>query len=566
MKYIYSTLAGLMVAFALTAQNKSIRTGIDKDIQVPGTEKMSPNFQLPEHMVKRTPVVKTIDGQIQNLKSFQKKSTVLTTAADTVMFMRPAGYFLAGVSRNYYYYDYYFLLGPAYTDVTWRNLSTDGITSYNWTLPDPEATTVDEYGYIISTVSKSEKNPVLNYPFDIYMSTPQLNASDGSGNSYSFHYGGMDSVILFNGAYYNDYWLPTGYGACNYDHHLGMSIFDSSDANDIYAISNYFEKPSQKYLLDTLWIGAYTCNAPAGTEFELTIYKIDDEGYFSDTLGTSTITIEDVEGPLYDGHYCNLLFSEYDVYNEDLGFNISKDYLEIEDAIFVELKGFDATGVELQLLLQYDESPVQENNAYVLFNDEESSIGWFGYNTSFFFNLNASFSYMFADDYEFQAPKNSSSKTFTIKSGYPVTEIELDGTLPEWISVNKAYNSDKDELYLTLSVTNLPDGTTNRTEDLVFYVNETYVSITVNQDDANTGIKSNSSENIKVIKNGDMLSLSYPSNYKNLTLYNVSGKFYGSYDLPSNGSYSFIPKVQNNEIYLLIFSGNEINTPVKIMY
>ncbi len=567
MKQIYALMVAFAIVFSVSAQNKDIKTKIRSEQQSPLPENMKPQLSIQKELLGVPAEFKLSSTGFQPKANISLKNMVEVNGTDTSLFTTPAGFFRAGYSLEFYAYDFYFLLGPAYADVSWRNLSTDGITMFNYTLPDPNQTTYDEYSYVSSTITSTDENPTMSYPFDAYYSNPVLEGTNEGFETTSYAYGGEDSVVLFTGAHFSDYWLVAGFPACNYEIQKSYSYFDASVSSDIYAIAEYVEKPAQKYLLDSLWFSAYLCTAKTGTEFECVIYSIDDEGYIADTLATSTIGIEDLYGPLYQTYYYHLIFSEFDVYNDELGFDVTQDYLEIEDAVFVELKGVNQSGVTYYGLMQYNEHESGINNAYVLFDEDDPSFGWWGINTSNLLNLNLSFSFLYADDYEFAAEAAASSKTFTLRSGYPVDEVALDGTLPDWLSVEKSYNADGDELYLTFTTSDLPDGTSERSEVLTYYVNETYAEFTITQSITNGVAMNPESDVISVVKQQGALAVEYPSAYNTLNVFDLSGRVCGTYALPTNGSYTFTPELKaKSGVYILMFSGNGKNKTVKINY
>lgn len=572
MKQIYAFLAALMITCTLWAQDSNTATRINSEVKTMPIEGLRSALNSQKMVPQKMSVKESPSGKIQSASTFSIKEAIAATSTDTALFAPPAGHFMPGVTLEYGYTSYYYLLGPAYTDVTWRNLSSDGISTFNWTLPDPDGSTLDDYGEVTNTLTSTDENPTYNYPFMSYFSQPSLTGTNAGSETFSYAYGGEDSVIICNGAYYS-YWLGSGMPACNYEVNKGFSYYNASGDDGVYAIMNYFEKPTQKYLVDSVWYSIYVSSASTSTPFELLIYTVGEDGYFGDTIATSTITFADVDGPYATGsngtgYYYNFIFSEFDVYNEELGFNVTTDYLEIEDAVFMEIKGFDADNVDFMPFLQNNPFEVGTNKAYILVDEEDPSVGWFGFNTSFLVNLDLSYTYMLTDDNEFNAGQSASSKTFTIRSGYPVNEIELDGTLPDWIKMAKSYNSTEDELYLTLTVGDLPEGTTERSEELTFYVNESYTEIVVNQSESNeTGIKNNDEENISVVKNREMLDISYPANYSDLAIYDLSGRIYENYTLPTSGSLSINPQLcLNKSVYILVFSGNGKTCAVKMLY
>ena len=507
-------------------------------------------------------------------------STKNTTSLDSVLFMRPQGYFFSSLMADYSSYYYYFIFGPAFTSSYWRNLSGDAI-SYNWTLPDPDGEIDDSYGYVLSTVNSTDSYPEAYYPYTSFYSNPSLTASDGK-YTLSYTLGGADSTIIFTGGS-SLYSLETG--VCNYDYHKNMYayyyddgefLFGSSTADDaVDAVANFFEKPAHTYVLDSIWINAPYCTAPAGTEFKLIIHKIDEEGYLTDTIATATTTIEDVLGPYNTTNnlYYTLVFSDFTVYDDELGFDVTQDYLEIDDAILMELNGFNNNdNITFSVLAQqFNTSPVNENNAYIFVTEnDERYITSYNDNTSLSFNLGLIYSYLFADSDTFQVSSDGGSKTFDVTTYFnPDHAMWTEEEIPDWLDFSYDFDEDTWKMKLQITADALPEGTTERQDSVTiatygskftFYVYQNDVDDGSDEDDGDSTSSLNTTlkNNFYLINQNGEIYASYPQEYNELTMFDITGRIVEKHTLPTTGNYSFIPSVTSyGTIYLFRLTGKD---------
>ena len=531
-------------------------------IQQVNTRQLHTNGLKQIHKVDKIPVNSLAAG----LKSIN--------TVDSVVFMRPSGYFFPSFTTDYNYMDYYFLFGPAYTKSNWRNFS-DNASSYLWTLPDPDGEE-DEYFNVNATITSTEKEPEVSYPNAVFYSTPSLTASDNS-NSLTYNWGGVDSTYVLAGGSIESL-METG--VCNYDYHQNMYayyfeegdyLFGSGPDSIVDAIANYFEKPDHKYVLDSLWINATYCTAPAGTEFEIIIHRVDDNGDLADTIATASTTIENVLGPFGNSNtYYTLVFSAFDVFDEELGFEVTQDYLEIEDGIVVELKGFNnVNGIDFSVMEQeIGTSPVNESNAYLYYIvNGVRNFGSYNFgSTSLSFNLGIIYSYLFADDSEFAVPETGGSKTFDVTCYYSPESIWLEEELPEWLSLDYTFDETTWENLMTLTAEALPSDVNGRSATINIGTYGSNFSIKVTQGEP-SGILDDNIAKTNVINREGILSLTYPSVYNSLVMYNLSGQIIGRYNLPETGYFSFKPLVSNNALYILKLSGESNYTEtIKVAY
>lgn len=483
---------------------------------------------------------------------------------DSVVFMRPQGYFWAGMTTDFgYYYDYY-LLGPAYSSSNWRNYS-GGATSYLWTLPDPNGP-FDEYSISLATLTSTEENPEAYYPDAIFFCTPSLTATDGT-NTMTYSLGGVDSTYVFAGRNFGDLEV----GACNYDCHQNMYayyfeegdyLFGSSLDGSIDAVANYFEKPTHEYILDSLWINATYCTLPAGTELQLIIHKLDDEGKLSDTIASATAKANNILGPFgSENTYYTIVFSEFSVFDTDLGFEVTQDYIEISDEILIELKGFNVEGAEFSVMAQeFDTSPVNENNAFVFYY-EDGVRDWEGYegSTSLAFNLGIFYSYLLADDNTYIASVGGDSKVFNITSMYSPEDIWFENELPDWLSYDFTFDEVTWDITLTFTAEALPSGVKGRGTTALLKTYGASFPISVTQGDY-TSINGREIMKTRVFADNGAINLTYAKEYNNVSVYSTSGQLIGRYSLPSSGSFSFVPTVKQKGLYLLKLNGENNRT------
>lgn len=501
-------------------------------------------------------------------KGIVRKST---TADIEAGFKLPEATFFVGLTGDFSYYYYTFLLGPAYYDVTWRNTSDEG--SYSWSIPDPDGTQ-DSYGYVISNTTSTDQNPVLNYPYGIYISNPSLTVTTADGFS-NYTFGPEDSTYFLMGGntsllYY------TGVG--NYNPNGDLYYTDIKDDDfGVYAMANFFEKPAHKYILDSLYISARDVDFPAGTELTVIIHQMVETTQasstvyiFGDTLATSTVSVDDLIGPSYNDILYSIPFEEFSVYDEELGYNVDEDYIDIDDAILIELKGFYGVDGTLTSYAEFtDEDSGSENNAYLLYTDENDELAlasFSGYNASFCVNLGIIYSYLTSDDTVFNAPIAGGSKTFDLNSYYSPDAFWLDEDLPSWLTLESSFDEETWEISLTFTATALPDGTADRSTEVTVYSYGAELTFFIDQKEGNS-ISINNQKEVSVFNNNGQFEVSYPDKAQQLDVYSITGQLIGKYNLPSGGKTTIVPQNMTNGVYLMVVTGaNNYKETVKVVY
>jgi|GEM_PF-2375009 len=514
-------------------------------------------------------------------------------ALDSVEFMRPEGYFYAGLTPNFRYFLFYFLYGPAYSAGNWRNLS-GGATSYDWTLPDPDGEVDAFQGAVLSTIQSTQTNPVAYYPFNIYYSNPSLTASDGT-TSEEFILGSIDSTLIIAGGSSMSF-PETGVG--NYDVHKNLFayhfedeedfLFGSSNvSNEVDAVANFFEKPTHTYVLDSIWINATYCTAPPGTDFNLVIHRVDEEGNLTDTIATSSIDIEDVlitifENENGDDTLYTLLAGQFQVFDPDLGFEITRDYLEISDAIVIELNGFNNNdAITFSVMAQeFGTTPIEENNAYVFyFEDDERYFGSYNFaNTSLAFNLGIIYSYLFADDNSFHVSADGGGKIFDVTTYYYPDDNTLwtEEEIPSWLSLIYVFDETDWTMRMKISAEALPSGTSERRDSITIATYGSKFTIYIHQselyDDSDedniTNVDNTGESPISLVNRNGEIQITYPAKYTQLMMVDLSGRIVEKHSLPISGTFEFIPSAKlKGKMYLLELSGKSVEPKtLKMVY
>lgn len=476
------------------------------------------------------------------------------------MYARPQGYFFLGLTTDFRNSQSTYLLGPAYEKAIWNNYSNLDSQSFLWTFADP---IIDK-----ATVTSTEIHPEVFYKPDGY-AIPTLKAIGGAKDS-TYSWGELGKSYFVTGDTSN----PLGAG--NYDLTLGIDDFQDSQAPGSYffgtradstidAIANYFEKPVHRYILDSLWVSLGEFSAPTGTEFKLIIRRVNDQGYLADTIATSVCTTADVVN--IDKGYNTMLFKGFTNVDSITGLEVINDYLEINDAILVELTGFNKKGITLSAFAQSGDSPTGESNAYVYYNSKDSlgkvtrklynAANYIERYTSFLFNLAASYSYLQPDDSIFVAPISGGSKTFKVDAPYSPDNWWLEADLPAWISSDSTFNATTGEITYILKAAALPSEIKGRAAIVKVFTYGADMTINVTQGDY-TGLASTKTSNTKVINNGASFELSYSNDYKSVSIYNLAGQMINKFNLSASGRTS-IPAT-NFAKGVIVFKFNGKNT------
>jgi hypothetical protein len=497
-----------------------------------------------------------IDGDSMGLDEISVRQLI-----PAAFYSRPKGYFFLGLTTDFSNAKSDLMLGNAYETATWLNYSNAESKSFVWNFQDPKTS---------SNFVSTDLDAVVTYPVGQYK-VPTLVATAGTRDS-SYTWG-----TSVDGAYFATGGSGFGLGAGNYDLNeyiydypadtLGNNyLFGNSADNTIDALANYFEKPTHRYLLDSVWISLSKFSAPAGTEFKLIIHRVTDEG-LGDTIATAVCKAEDVM--TLDTDYHTMLFKGFTSLDSITGLVVKNDYLEINDAILVELTGFNKKGVKLAAYAQGYDSPIGESNAYIFYNSKDSTgavsrliynaSDYIGAYTSLLFNLGATYSYIQPNENTFVAPKVGGSKTFNVDAYYSPNEWWLEADLPNWLTSEQTFNETTFAITYTLKAAPLPVGVTGRGAQVKVFTYGADMTINVSQGDY-TGLTTSKLSTTKVLSNTNSFDLTYSSDFTSVKIYNVSGQMISDYDLPATGKLSVSANNMKKGMYLFKFQGKNSET------
>ena len=485
----------------------------------------------------------------------------------SALYGRPQGYFYAGITAKYGGIEGDLMVGHAYNEATWYNNSNQESKTFSWSFEDPTNNT--------ATITYTDINPTVTYPAGEYK-IPSLTASNGTKNStYNWGVSASNSFFMAGG---NPAFTWGTLGLGNYDLSQGIQTpyfgdisakdycFGTGPSKSVSAIANYFDKPAQKYLLDSVWISLGKFAAPAGTEFKLIIHRVNADGLLADTIATAVCLAQEVTQP--QTGYFTMPFKGFTSIDAITGLDVTNDYLEISDAIFVELTGFNIPNVTLAAISQVIDTSNGETNAYVFYNNNSqrillSSVDYFGGATSLLFNLGATYSYIAADDDVFEAPIQGGNKTFNVDTWFSPNEWWSEVELPSWLTMDTTFNKTTWATTITLKATALPAGITGRGAIVKMSTFGADMTINVKQGDY-TGLEANKATKTKVISKASAFELSYTSDFNSVAIYNVAGQVVANYQLPTNGRLIVPNNNLNKGIYIFKFTGKTTETAKSI--
>ena len=531
-------------------------------------EKMSPQFlrDSAPMLIKNAEIVAF--GDTPELRA--------ATATDSTLYFRPQGFFFAGLTPKYIAASssLNILFGPSNVPVTWRNLSSYPSTAYSWKLPDPDAT--DSGASITST----EMRPTQTFLFGVYDVIPTLTSTTANNTKEAYKWGAHSAANdrLFAGATIT-YMLDGGIEvpACNYDAQQAYESFAFQAANPaaegylygrrtdglVDAVGNFFEKPLHPYTIDRVWVHALECTAPAGTEFELIIHKVtynENRIQLTDTLATSKITIEQVTGPLNAGLHYTLMFDRLMVFDEEFGLEMETAYIVVEDEILVELKGFNKEGVEFGVLGQANGTAGKDHNAAIFVQDAQKGRQlsvYANFHTNLLFNLDVTYSFLFADSDIFEAPQAGGSKDFEISCLYATAGIsEYNVDMPAWITSTFLRPDADDGTLYTITVAELPANIPYREYTIWLYTKGASFPITITQG-SGSSVGNAMEHQVNVVSNADEFQLTYPAAaFQKVSVWSITGVLVNEYVLPPEGKFAIPTNSLPQGIYILKLTGN----------
>ena len=512
-------------------------------------------------------------------------NVIVGEKAPIAKYEKPQGAFFAsfGNDNDLSYYSG-IMFGPAYTDITWKNTSLYADT-YEWSMDEEDAYVVTDEGKDLSCF----------YPWSI-TGTPSLEVHSAT-KSAEYHWGSNfinpqdgspqpkdNTILLSGGSIYDE--LEEGFYSSNVlpnadlYAYIGQGIPLYGPREGVQSIGSYFEKPLSKYMIEGVRIPVVGLDVPADTELKLNIYKMNERGVAGDLIAASSVYYPNA---FSSSEITNISFDEFTILDPETELDVTVYLIEIEDAILVELTGFEGEIVD----------DVYQNtmNFAALFEiDGEDSFGYFkeknssGYgwnnsrysvavNSSVTFLMDVTYSFLYTEDNRFEAPAEGANHTFEISDFYWRPENTtgeaqwwFENELPEWITVGAlSYTGDENPVLLPITVAPLPSGEEGRTADLILRSYGCDLKLQVKQGEAYyVGIPETTASNVKAYVNNNNIHISYPEGTTAVSIYNTVGQNVGNYNLNANGTAILSGANLSKGIYFLKFSG-KTNETIKII-
>ncbi|MDR1980280.1 MAG: T9SS type A sorting domain-containing protein [Tannerellaceae bacterium] len=483
-----------------------------------------------------------------------------------VSYRRPGGYLISGFSEDYYLLNANIIVGNAYTPTQWKA-----------NVKNADAVSWDFGGTIFN-----ETNPIITLPYELY-DTPVLSASNAGGTA-EFQLGveGEDNYMLLGGT---NTWdveeeEPKSFGLGNYDIQYRFTYYSDLNAEGFpeytfKGAANYFEKPTGKYIFETLNVHAGNVVAKEGEPVKLEIYAMDNEGRKGRLLASSEAYPDDfIVGEVDDGYIYHTVPFKFKEVDPETG-REEDTYLEINSAFIAEFTNYESADV----FFQYEDHPTGDNYGYGVFEEGYLSLGA----TSALFDLDASFPFLVTETNDesetgnkYAAPDEGGTKEFKITTLWTPEGWWLEEELPDWIELGEPVSDGTGVVTLPVTVAPLPslaslanraivaspDGVTGRNADIKLVSYGCSLTLKIKQGDASyTGISTIvRTSAVKAVRQGDTFLLSYPNGTTAVAVYTLAGQKVSEHTLNASGRYTLPAADLSKGVYLLKFSGKTTET------
>ena len=499
------------------------------------------------------------------------------------LYDRPAGDFILGMSTDFMSLNSDGLFGPAYVDRVFSNLvAADGV-SYEWSYEDAD----DE------VATASEEDLTINLPYSV-TTPPVLTVSAEGATPASYQWGDWgaeyDAPIMCNGgsALFNigeASLLEVGVG--NYDKSYGLGAFNFDDGvycfgtgsadywygDTVVAIGNFFDKPTQPYVLRGLAIGLGALDADDDAEFSISILEYDEWGATGDTLAIGTCRAGDAISidAGYGQTWYNLVFGQLQQKDEDGFVSELPDGLLVSTPIMIKMDGIHSPKVRVFAPLnQGNATPTDENNAAVYFKTDYQGqpaivMEWAedvlqDVHSSYAFSLYVDYPFLYADDTRYDAPVAGGTKRFEVMSYYVTDAWSIAEELPDWLAVEFAEGDEWGQLSVTVQP--LGDAPKRECTFTLESLNSPSVQFTVSQDPDYSGVEAveDASYRVETLKDG--WNVLYPASARSLAVVDTNGRLVGEYELPENAL--MLPTAHlSTGVYFLRFDDGKVLKAVK---
>ncbi|MDE6378866.1 MAG: hypothetical protein K2L11_00220 [Muribaculaceae bacterium] len=528
MKKFALLLSSLTVASAAFAVNPEVNAQLEKV-----SKSSMETARMEAGTIKNGKVLS--EKKADAVKVFDIKKAPMKVEGLSVSYNEPDGIFSLGLSEDIRSYNNNFRKGPAYTPLTWINTSV-GATEFEWEVIKDfntgEMQTFSTYDFEHSETYSIVDAPILYgmdaagntgvYQFgaeaisDTELSDPNLmyffggDCDPGGLNvgmttyMYGQNGGGYTTFGIMS---YNtnvkdkEYYNPaTGldyvFTDPSDDEHRGIGLVDPK----FKGFANVFGAPASPYLITKMW-SWYAFVAKKASNVELTLYKINDEGFITDeVIAAGEAAVEAKKGE-QEGM---LVFDLYAL-DED---GLQTDDPIVIDCPFIAVMNFNAEDFEEVTPVGGGgaranvDDPISYPAHALIVVESEGEVGYYRspyryYTdetrtelisvTDFMWMVDAEFPWTYVIDgvNEAKAPNEGGEVSFNISSYYGIQYFGY--SLPEdcdWIDFETASVTNNEELkcqVLNLPVAALPEGVEGRSAVIEVEGIGTNLTLTVTQ-------------------------------------------------------------------------------------
>ena len=408
----------------------------------------------------------------------------------------------AGLGMSGYSYNNNLSMTSAYAPVSFRNITTDKVTEWQWSatrtsMDDEEETlTSDEKDFVINTVGLDTYNNIS------LVGVNQTATSEAFkfGLGKSAEYDGYDAYLYAGGTQYQFEFSDGTYATMTRQDPDGvLKFYTNWGTPDIYTTSmskiyNYFEKPATPLYIEGITLPVVSGNYSKDFNLHVKIYEVDYTGsrpILGRILAEGDATIDNVDQS-YSSGLSAINFN--DLYVEDeIGMSESLPFLHIDTEFMVVIEGWD-NGTFSGVLGSQD-APLDNARRSTWFEktgEEGSMYSYTGWNTSLFVGLiGATYGWMHTeDDTNVALPAEGGQATIHIAdSFYPAeyTWLDDDTEEVEWLDITLNPGETDYDFDLVFTAAALPEGTTGREAEITFVQWGAKLTVKVTQGEA-TGI------------------------------------------------------------------------------
>ncbi|MDL2221282.1 T9SS type A sorting domain-containing protein [Parabacteroides sp. OttesenSCG-928-N08] len=509
-------------------------------------------------------------------------------------YRRPQGFFFGSWSEEFSYYEG-LMFGPAYTKASWINNSAYANT-FEWIIPE----TAND-----AAALSSETNYTDFYSFADHQ-TPTLVASNATLTSEPYSWGlefmnketgepaPKESTFFLAGGnmdlFYSALKATGKFGVSDIDPNLPCYAYSYTSGEPLFgpsasvrSIANYYEKPLINYMLSEVRIPVLGLQVPADTELQLNIYKTDAHGNVGELISNSTYYFPTaVSEEIY-----NLIFSEFNVADEETGLDIAVDYLDINEAILIELTGFEGEYIydEEGKLLEYND--FMSFTAFGVLEDYVPSTAYFNFkntsgyswnsarynlamNAQMFMVLDVTYPFLYTENSQYEADPLGDRHEFEITDYYFLLKNEkgeyqwtIESEIPDWFSIGMmTEDTNTGNVIVPVTFKRLPGYVEGRAADIVLATpGGAKLTLEVKQGNASwSGVSQVNESKVKAYVANNNIYVSYPEGTTSVAVYSANGRIAGQYRLNESGAATIPAAHLTNGVYILRFEGKTTET------